>query len=227
MLRTLSILRVLGFRRRMESASRLPSLQFAGFTRGHLRPHNRSTDCVAARRYPSSGCWVFDGGWNPHRGFRHCDLSDSLGRYLLLNNRLTDCVAARRYPSSGVDSAGDGIRIAVCVMTICRIHSAASAPAQSPDGLRCCARYPSSGCWVFDGGWNPHRGLRHDDLPDSLGGICACTIARRIALLRVAIHPPGTGFCFRAGLGYAAIKTGAIGSRFCLSNLLLSLLRKT
>jgi len=40
------------------------------------------------------------------------------------------------------------------------------------------------------GGWNPHRGFRHGDLTGSLGGIGACEMARRIALLRAAIHPP-------------------------------------
>ncbi|CAE6930749.1 conserved protein of unknown function [Pseudomonas marincola] len=40
------------------------------------------------------------------------------------------------------------------------------------------------------GGWNPHRGFRHDGLTDSLDGIGACEMARRIALLRAAIHPP-------------------------------------
>ena len=43
---------------------------------------------------------------------------------------------------------------------------------------------------VAAGGWNPHRGFRHDGLTDSLGCIGACVIARRIALLRAAIHPP-------------------------------------
>ncbi len=43
---------------------------------------------------------------------------------------------------------------------------------------------------VAAGGWNPHRGFRHGGLTYSLGDIGACEIARRIALLRAAIHPP-------------------------------------
>ncbi|CAE6932136.1 conserved protein of unknown function [Pseudomonas marincola] len=44
--------------------------------------------------------------------------------------------------------------------------------------------------WLAAGGWNPHCGFRHGGLTDSLDDIGACEIARRIALLRAAIHPP-------------------------------------
>uniref|UniRef100_A0A653EA60 Uncharacterized protein n=1 Tax=Pseudomonas marincola TaxID=437900 RepID=A0A653EA60_9PSED len=44
--------------------------------------------------------------------------------------------------------------------------------------------------WGSAGGWNPRRGFRHGDSSGSLGCIGACEIARRIALLRAAIHPP-------------------------------------
>ncbi|CAE6929142.1 conserved protein of unknown function [Pseudomonas marincola] len=53
-------------------------------------------------------------------------------------------------------------------------------------------RLPRDGLflWICVGGWNP---LAASDMvipAGSLEGICACEIARRIALLRAAIHPP-------------------------------------
>jgi uncharacterized small protein (DUF1192 family) len=95
------------------------------------------------------------GGWNPRRGFRHDDLSDSLGS-----------VGAREIAR----------RIAFLRAAI------------HPPFVRDMRRIFE---WWATGGWNPRRGFRHDDLSDSLGCIGACAIARRIALLRAAIHPPG------------------------------------
>ncbi|WP_286978067.1 hypothetical protein, partial [Pseudomonas sp.] len=51
-----------------------------------------------------------------------------------------------------------------------------------------CAEFSNG--WFSGGGWNPHCGFRHGDLTGSLGCIGVCEIARRIALLRAAIHPP-------------------------------------
>ncbi|CAE6930736.1 conserved protein of unknown function [Pseudomonas marincola] len=48
-------------------------------------------------------------------------------------------------------------------------------------------------CVFVAGGWNPHRGFRHGGLTDSLDGIGASAIARRIALLR---RYPSSGLLF-------------------------------
>nr|WP_139134672.1 MULTISPECIES: hypothetical protein [Pseudomonas] len=99
--------------------------------------------------------WLAAGGWNPRRGFRHGDLTDSL-------DGIGACEIARRIA----------------------LLRAAIHPPYARDVRRIFE-------WLAAGGWNPHRGFRLGDLTGSLGGIGACAIARRIALLRAAIHPPG------------------------------------
>ena len=95
---------------------------------------------------------VFCGGWNPHRGFRHGGRSGSRGVGGVSGIVMTDCGAAHAIhpPIFGIWFSW-------------RLESASRLPTwrwcgftrgwwcfgNCHDGLRCFARYPSSGCSVL------------------------------------------------------------------------------